>query len=68
VHRAIQFHHSDDASSASDPLVQLVRHVNRFTHAPAQGGAELQQSLGLNPDAFAELQAFARQAQAGIVL
>jgi len=68
VHRAIQFHHAGDEQSEADPLVRLVRHVNRFTHSPAEAGAELQQFLGLDSEALAQLQAFASQAQAGIVL
>ncbi len=76
VHRAIQFHHTGSGDSEADPIVLLVRHTNLFTHAVSEGatdppsafGCELQQFLGVQPEALAELLAFAQQAQAGIVL
>ncbi len=76
VHRAIQYHHSGSGDSESDPVVLLVRYTNLFTHAVSEGasdpldvfGSDLQQFLGVQPEALAELLAFAQQAQAGIVL
>ena len=76
VHHAIQFHHAGSGESEENPVVLLVRHTNLFAHAVADRApdpagvfdAELQEFLGLEPDALGPLVSFAEQTQAGIVL
>jgi len=76
VHRAIQFHHAGGDESQPEPVVELVRHTNRFTQAVVENAedpagifsAGVRQFLGVEPEALAELLAFARKTQTEIVI